>query len=134
MALSTGQRNVVALLLIVACYIVLSLLADRHAAALRDVPWNWSLFSLAIQLFLFGAASFFAFTGGFWTRTALTTSVPWISHVLLELVRGSDPAYPYLLIALAVPYSVLFFLGAVFVGGPYLVWRDSRHRRQARTE
>lgn len=128
MALSTARRNVIALLLLIAGYIVLSRLADRYAATFRDVPWNRSILTLGIELFLFGAGSFFAFTGGFWTRTGLTTSVPLLSHVILEFLWGSDPAYPYLLIVLAVPYSVLFFFGAAFVGGPYLVWRDLRHR------
>lgn len=129
MALSTARRNIVALSLLVAGYIVLSLLAERYAAVLRDIPWYRSLLTLVVELFLLGAGTFFAFRGGFWTRAGLTTSVPVLSHAILELVWGSDPAYPYLTIALAVPYAGLFFLAAVFIGGPYMVWRDSRHRR-----
>jgi hypothetical protein len=133
MALSTARRNVVALTLLVTGYITLVLLAERYTAALRDVPWNQSIFALAIQLFILGAGSFFAFRGGFWVRTGLTTGVPIVAHAILELFWGSDPAYPYLTMLLAVPYSILFFLGAVFIGGPYQVWRDSRHGDQART-
>ena len=83
---------------------------------------------LAVLLFLFGAASFFVFTGSFWTRSFLTATVPFFTQGFLELTWKSDPAYPYLLLVLAVPYAVLFFLGAVFIGGPYLVWRDSKRR------
>jgi hypothetical protein len=128
MARSTARRNGLALLLLVIGYISVSRLSDRYGAIFRDVPWHWSMATLAVQMLLFGAGSFFAFRGNFWIRAGLTTSVPALSHALLELIWGSDPAYPYLTIALAIPYAVLFFLGAVFVGGPYLVWRDSKRR------
>jgi hypothetical protein len=129
MALSTGQRNLVALTVLVAVFLLFQLGGDRYGPALFDrVPWAQSLVVFAVLLFLLGAASFFVFAGGFWTRTFLTATVPFFTQGILELTWKSDPAYPQLLLMLAVPYAVLFFLGAVFIGGPYLVWRDSRPR------
>lgn len=128
MALATSWRNGITLILLIATYIAISQLSERYSDVFRDMPWRTSILLLAVQLLVFGAASFFAFAGGFWTRTGLTVCVPVLSHAALELIWGSDPAYPYLTLLLAIPYSVLFFLGAVLVGGPYLVWRDSRRR------
>jgi hypothetical protein len=117
------------LALLVTGFLVFQLGGDRYGPVIFDrAPWAQSLIVLAVLLFLFGAASFFAFAGGFWTKTLFTVTVPLLTQVVLELTWKSDPAYPQLLLVLAVPYAVLFFLGAVFIGGPYLVWRDSRHR------
>jgi hypothetical protein len=126
MALATSRRNGIALVLLIATYIAIAQVSELNAHVFRDVPWNTSIFILAAELFVLGVACFFAFAGGFWTRTGFTICVPVLSHAVLQLVWGSDPAYPYLTLLLAIPYSVLFFLGAVLVGGPYLVWRDSR--------
>jgi hypothetical protein len=128
MALATSRRNGIALVLLIATYIAYSQASELYAHVFRDMPWRTSMLIVAVELFAFGAASFFAFGGGFWTRTGLTVCVPALSHVVLELVWGSDPAYPYLTLLLAIPFSALFFLGAVLVGGSYLVWRDSRRK------
>jgi len=121
MALSIVRRNALALGLLVGAFWTLDLVVNRQALLFRDIPWTQSLTALAVAFFLFGAASFFAFAGGFWTRAALVTLVPVIVCVIFELTVGSDLAYPYLSLVLSVPYAGLFFLGAVFIGGPFLV-------------
>ena len=118
-----------ALAFLLAGFLVFQLGGDRYGPAIFAIaPWAESLKVLAVLLFLFGAASFFVFTGGFWTRVLLAAAVPLCSQLILHLTWGSDPAYPQLILMLAVPYAVLFILGAILIGGPYLVWRDSRHR------
>lgn len=129
MALSTTQRNCLALVLLVLGFLAFQWGADRYGPAIYDAaPWTRSLIMAAVVLFLFGAGSFFVFAGGFWVRTLLVIAVPWLTQAVLEVTGPSDSAYPHLALALAIPYSIVFFLGTVFVGGPYLVWRDSRAR------
>jgi hypothetical protein len=129
MALPAYKRNVLAVVLCVTAFVLFQLGADRYVPSISErAPWIRSLTVLGCLLFVFGAATFFVCTGGFWIRALLTALVPVLSQLILEVTYGSDPAYPGLLLVLAVPYAVLFFFGAVFIGGPYLVWRDSRHR------
>ena len=127
MALSAITRNSIALSLLVVGFLAFQL-AGEFAKPLPDIPWQTSLLFLAVVLFLFGAASFFAFRGGFYIRTALATAVPIITQALLEMTMGSDPAYPGLTLLLAIPFAVLFFLGSVLIGGPILVWQHFRHQ------
>ena len=129
MALSVTGRNALALFLLVVGFLALQLVGERYPDALSNVPGEVALTVYAGALFLFGAGSFFAFRGGFYVRALLVIAVPTITQTILEATVGSDPAYPGLTLLLAVPYAVVFFLGAVFVGGPALVWQDSRRAR-----
>ena len=126
MALSLTGRNAIAMSLLVAGFLALQLIGERYPDTFTNVPWNITLAMLGAVLFLFGAGSFFAFRGGFYVRTFLVILVPVITQAILEATVGSDPGYSGLTFLLAVPYAILFFLGAVFVGGPFLVWKDSR--------
>jgi hypothetical protein len=129
MALSAAQRNLLVFVLLIAAFLLFQIGTDRYGSAIFErLPGTASLVVLATLLFFFGAASFFVFAGGFWTKTLLATAVPALTQGIMELTLGSDPAYPQLLLMLAVPYAALFFFGAVFIGGPYLVWRDSKRR------
>jgi hypothetical protein len=128
MVLSTTNRNCLGLVLLVLGFLAFQWGANQYGPAVDDPSSTRSLIAAAVVLFLFGAGSFFVFVGGFWIQTLLVIAVPWLAQTILDIIGPSDSAYPHLALALAIPYSILFFLGAVFVGGPFLVWRDSRAR------
>jgi len=125
MAHST-KWNWFALSLAVGTFLGLQLTLDQVPGVFLDVPWQLSTAILAVLFFIFGAVLLFAFRGGFWTQTALVATVPLATQLIIQVGWGSDPAYPWLTVLLAVPYAVLFFLGAVLLGGPLFLWRQGR--------
>lgn len=114
------------LVLLVVCFLGLQMLAEQFADSFTYVPWQTSTAVVAILFFLLGSGAFFLFRGGFWTQAILTTSVPVFTQTILQLVWGSDPAYPGLTLWLAIPYATLFFLGTVFVSGPIFLYVQAR--------
>jgi hypothetical protein len=125
MAQRWAAWNCTSLLICVVSYIALGVAAER-LRPFEGMPWEQSTTVLAAVVFAIGGMLVFAFRGGFWTQTLFTVLVPVLAQIALELTRGSDPAYPGLTALLAVPLAVLFFLGAVFIGGPLFLWRQSR--------
>lgn len=120
----SAKWNWLALLFSVGAFLVFQLVLDQLPNVFVNVPWHTSTAVLAAVLFLAGAALLFVFRGGFWTQTALVTAVPVATQLTIQVGWGSDPAYPWLTALLAVPYAVLFFLGAVLLGGPLFLWRQ----------
>ena len=127
MARST-KWNWLALLLSVSAFLAFQLMLDQFSRAFVNVAWQTSTTLLALALFTAGAALMLAFRGGFWTRAALVTTVPVATQLIVQVGWGSDPAYPWLTALLAVPYAVLFFLGALLLGGPLFLWRQGHGR------
>ena len=124
MARST-KWNWLALLLSIGAFLAFQLVLDQFPGAFVSVPWQTSTAALALALSTAGAALLFAFRGSFWTRAALVTAVPVATQLTAQVGWGSDPAYPWLTALLAVPYAALFFLGALLLGGPLFLWRQS---------
>jgi hypothetical protein len=120
----SAKWNWLALLFSVGAFLVFQLVLDQFPKVFVNVPWHTSTAILAAVLFLAGAALLFVFRGGFWTQTALVTTIPVATQLIIQVGWGSDPAYPWLTALLAVPYAVLFFLGAVLLGGPLFLWRQ----------
>ena len=116
--------NWLALSLAVGTFLGLQLTLGQLPRAFLNVPWQLSTAILAALFFVFGAVLLFAFRGGFWTQTVFVTAVPVATQLIRQVGWGSDPAYPWLTALLAMPYAVLFFLGAVLLGGPLFLWRQ----------
>ncbi|SRR6266568_1970627 len=122
----SAKWNWLALVFSVGAFLAFQLALDQFPRAFVNVPWHMSTVILAVVFFLTGAALLFVFRGGFWTQTALVATVPLATQLIIQVGWGSDPAYPWLTVLLAVPYAVLFFLGAVLLGGPLFLWRQGR--------
>jgi|SRR6266404_1752230 len=123
MARST-KWNCLALLLSVCAFLAFQLVLDQFPRTFVNVAWQTSTAVLALALSAAGAALMLAFRGSFWARAALVTAVPVATQLIVQVGWGSDPAYPWLTALLAIPYAVLFFLGALLLGGPLFLWRQ----------
>lgn len=122
------RRDLVLLALLVGVFTGFQLAMENRAATefFLNVPWQQSTVAFGALFFCFGAAAVFVFRSRFWIRVMLVTAIPVLTQVILQLIVGSDAAYPGLALALAIPYGVLFLLGALLVGGPIIIVRGSR--------
>lgn len=93
-----------------------------------NIPWERSVWGLAVLFTCLGAAAFFVFRSYWPWRLALVTAIPVLAQLILELTVGSNPAYPGLTLALAIPYGALFFSGGVVVALPYWFVRRSHDK------
>jgi hypothetical protein len=89
--------------------------------------------SITIVFVFIGVGAFWAFSGGFWTRTVLATSAPAVAFSLGEIISvisGSpDDGYRGLGIVIGAILARVSFLGCVFVGGPIFLWRQYQRER-----
>jgi hypothetical protein len=93
-----------------------------------NIPWERSLWALALLFACMGAGAFLTFRCYWPWRFPLVIAIPVLTQLILQLTIGSDPAYPTLTLALAIPYGAFFLLGAVLLGLPYFFVRRSRGR------
>jgi hypothetical protein len=124
------KRNLLVMLGFISAIQMTALLSEWYRRNWPDVPWEWSTAVVLVVFFLVGAVAFFSFAGGFWTRTALATSIPLVGLPLSELIFGSSPGYEWLGVMVGVVLAIPSFLGCVFVGGPGFLWiqqREARH-------
>jgi hypothetical protein len=126
-------RNWTALAICVAVFVGLQVFAE-WAQPFQNTRWEVSTAVVGLVLIVLGGGLVFAFRGGFWTQALFVVAIPVLAQLALQLTWGSDPAYPGLTLLLAVPYGALFFLGAVFIGGPLFLWRQSRNQHPLQEE
>ena len=124
------RRDGAVLGLLVVAFTGFQLTMESRAAAdfFRSIPWERSFWVLALFFACLGAGAFFVFRSNWPLRLVFVTAIPVLTQVILQLTVGSDTAYPGLTLALAIPYGVLFLLGAVVAGLPYFFIRRSRGR------
>jgi len=122
------KRDSAVLALLVAAFTGFQLAMESRSVAtfFRDIPWQESTFVMAVLFACLGAVAFFLFRGNWLLRLTFVTAIPVLTQVILQLTIGSDPAYPGLTLALAIPYGVLFLLGATLVGLPFFKSRRPR--------
>src|SRR3954469_5647681 len=75
-----------------------------------NIPWERSLWALALFFACLGAAAFLIFRCYWPWRLVLVTAIPVLTQLILQVTIGSDPAYPTLTLVLAIPYGVFFLL------------------------
>jgi hypothetical protein len=76
-----------------------------------------------------GTISYLGVRGTLAHRFLLTAAVPVISVIIDELIRGSDPSYPYIRIIYLVPLILLFALGTLlgFLAERFWKRRDAKN-------
>lgn len=77
-----------------------------------NVSWKLLMAADGIILMLVGFVSFLLFTGNMLRRFVLVAMIPVVAGTFMEMAIGSDPAYPYLFLALIIPFVALTGLGA----------------------
>lgn len=106
------NTNTLRFVLLVGLLILLQVVEERFAKSFTNVSWGMLLAIDAVVFVILGAIAFLVFRGSAGVRIALVAAVPIVANVLLELFMGSDRAYPYVLLVLAVPYALAFGAGA----------------------
>src|SRR3954468_7713001 len=128
--MATLGRDAAVLAVLVAAFTGFQVAMESWAVTgfLTNFPWERSLWALALLFASLGAAAFLIFRCYWPWRLVLVIAIPVLTQLVLQLTIGSDPAYPTLTLFLAIPYGLLFLLGAVVVGLPYFFFRRSRGR------
>lgn len=106
------KTNALRFVLLVGLLVLLQVIEERFAKSFTNIPWGMLLAVDGFVFVLLGAIAYLVFKGSAGIRIALVAVVPIVANVLLELFMGSDPAYPYVLLLLAVPYAIAFGVGA----------------------
>jgi hypothetical protein len=108
------MRNVLSLSVLTGVLIAVQLITPVSA-----LPYyiSWATLFVAFGLVLFGAIAFLAFVGSLWARIGLVAAVPLLAQLILELVSGSNAAFPNWLLMIALPYAALALLGALLCMG-----------------
>jgi len=103
-------------------------LAVEHATSARGLPLWASVLASPFCHTGLGTAAFFVFRGHALVRVGLASVIPLLAAAIFEVTVGSDPAYPYIALAMGVLSAVTFFVGAAAAAGVSWVW----HRVQSR--
>lgn len=92
------------------------------------LAWPTNAIILCVVLLMFGAALVFVFQGEFRTRMFYIALVPAATQLVMELTWSHDPAYPWLTALFAVPFTILFVIGAVLIGRPILLRQQASQK------
>lgn len=106
--------------------------ANANAAAFLNIPWVVSTAIFALALGILGAVAYRYMRGNVAARFILIALMVALANGLFELVIGSDPAYPGLVLLLIIPYVIACWLGAALFA--VTKWHGERTRGQSATE
>lgn len=106
------KANLFRLLGFAALMLIMQLVVEHYPKAFMNIDWLVIASAQAVLFVVFGAIAFRFYVGNAWARLAFTVAIPAVANSVQELITGSDPAYPFLLLALIVPYAVAFGVGA----------------------
>ena len=110
----TPRRNLVIFVVAVLAYYVWWRIADAYALARRDALTFVDPLVLHVLLdVVLGAAMYFAFTTSWYSRMLLSSAIPVMAGVLMQVTGQSDPAYPTIALFLGAVMGALFLVGAV---------------------
>jgi hypothetical protein len=107
------KTNLFRYVLFVGILFLLQMVEERFAKAFTNVPWQVLISVDAIAFGIFGAMAYRLFHGSVMSRVLLVIAIPVAASVLLEMIIGSDPAYPYVILLLGIPYALAFAVGAI---------------------
>jgi hypothetical protein len=120
------KANLARLIGFTALLLLMQFVADHYAKVFLNINWLVIMTAEAVLFVVFGAVAFRLYVGGRWMRIAFTVAIPVLANSIQEVVTGSDPAYPYLLVALIIPYGIAFGVGAGLMA---LIHREATGRR-----
>lgn len=106
------MANLARLVGFTALMLALQFVADRYTNVFTGISWQVTMAAEAVIFVAFGAVAFRLYAGGTWLRLGFSMAIPALANSIQEVVTGSDPAYPYLLLALIIPYAIAFGIGA----------------------
>jgi hypothetical protein len=106
------KTNALRFVLLVGLLVLLEVVEEHFSKSFTNIPWGMLIAVDGIVFVILGAITYLLFKGSTNVRIALVAGVPIVANLLLELFIGSDPAYPYVLLLLAVPYALAFGVGA----------------------
>lgn len=92
--------------------VLLQALVNHNPGLFVNVGWLTIAAAQGVLFVAFGAMAFRLYRGKGWARFGLTVAIPVLANATLEVISKPDPAYPFVLLALIVPYSLAFGLGA----------------------
>ena len=118
------KANLFRLIGFAALMLVMQLVVEHYPKAFMNLNWLVIAGAQAVLFVVFGAIAFRLYVGNGWIRAAFTVAIPAVANSAQELTTGSDPAYPFLLLALIVPYAIAFGVGAGLMA---LMSRGSTH-------
>lgn len=106
------KTNALRFALLVGLLILLQVIEEHFSKSFTSISWKMLIAVDGIVFVILGAIAYLVFKGSAKVRIALVAGVPIVANLLLELFMGSDSAYPYVLLLLAVPYALAFGMGA----------------------
>jgi len=127
------KANLFRLVGFAALMLVMQLVVEHYPKAFMNINWFVIAGAQAVLYVVFGAIAFRLYVGNGWTRTAFTVAIPAVTNLAQELIIGSDPAYPFLLVALIVPYAIAFAVGAGLMALTNRGSRDNRSHVEERS-
>lgn len=104
-------RNIVTLIALAALVSLVQWLSESYAQS-TEASW-----AILLAYLVMGAISYLALRGNITRRVISIGIVAFVATVAVELIFGSDPAYPFIRFVYVIPLAAVLILGAV-VGIP----------------
>jgi hypothetical protein len=105
------KSNLPRLIGFAAVLVLLQSVANHYPKVFVNINWLTIAATQGVLFVALGAVAFRFYVGSGWTRLGFTIAIPVIANSVLEVITEPDSAYPFLLLALIVPYAIAFGIG-----------------------